>query len=66
MGTRDTALKLRGSQDELTRAALDGFSHGTQYEETYTPSSPIGDPYQMHVGGPGRPGMTEDLRWLIE
>ena len=64
--TRDTALKLRGTQDELTRAAIDGFSHGAQYQDTYTPSSPIGDPYQMHVGGPGRPGQTEDLRWLIE
>lgn len=64
--TRDTALKLRGSQDELTKAAIDGFSHGAQYQETYTPSSPIGDPYQMHVGGPNRPGTTEDLRWLLD
>lgn len=64
--TRDTALKLRGNQDELTKAALDGFAHGAQYQETYTPSSPIGDPYHFYVGGPGHPGQVEDLRWLIE
>ena len=64
--TRDTALKLRGTQDELTKAALDGFSHGAQYQEVYTPSSPIGDPYKMHIGGPNRPNETEDLRWLLD
>ena len=64
--TRDTALKLRANQDGLTRAAIDNFHHGSQYNETYTPSSPIGDPFKMYVGGPGNTAAVEDLRWLLE
>lgn len=64
--TRDTALKLRSGQDDMTRAALDAIQHNTQYQESYVPNSPIGDPYKMHIGGPGRPDDTEDLRWLLD
>ena len=64
--TRDTALKLRANQDGLTKAAIDNFHHGSQYHETYTPSSPIGDPFKMYVGGPGNTAAVEDLRWLLE
>jgi len=63
--TRDTALKLRHHNNELTRLALDNFTHKTEYEGVYTPTSPVGDPYKMPLGGPNRPNDTEDLRWLL-
>lgn len=63
---RDTALKLRLHNDDLTRRTLEHFQHKKQYDTIYQPRSPIGDPYQMHLGGPTRPNDTEDLRWLLD
>jgi len=62
---RDTALKLRKRSDSLTKAALDNFAHRTEYQDVYTPQSPVGDPYKMPVGGPNRPNDVEDIRWLL-
>jgi hypothetical protein len=57
---------LKKRSDSLTKAALSSFAHKTEYQDVYTPHSPVGDPYKMPVGGPNRPNQTEDIRWLLE
>jgi len=63
---RDTALKLRQRGIDITKMALDKFTHKTTYDTVYTPQSPLGrDPYSMPLGpGQSRPE-AEDIRWLL-
>ncbi|HUU88115.1 MAG TPA: terminase family protein [Candidatus Glassbacteria bacterium] len=64
---RDTALKLRQYGIDITKLALDNFTHKTTYDSVYTPQSPLGyDPYQIPTGpGANQTENLEDIRWLI-
>ena len=63
---RDTALKLRQRGIDITKMAMDKFSHQTSHDSVYTPSSPLGyDPYTMPTGPGQQVPEMEDIRWLI-
>jgi len=63
---RDTALKLRQQGIDITKTALDHFTHKTTYDTVYTPQAPMGhDPYQIPMGPGAIEPQVEDVRWLI-
>jgi hypothetical protein len=57
---RDTALRFKQQNLDLTRAALDSFkTTKTSYNGVYSPSK-SDNPYKFDVNG-----NNEDLRWLF-
>tara|TARA_B100000085_G_C18272419_1_gene402699 strand:- start:116 stop:637 length:522 start_codon:yes stop_codon:yes gene_type:complete len=55
---RDTALRLRTEQMQLTKNSLQNFGHSAPI---YDNKPATGNPYQMEVGG-----KTENLEWLLD
>ncbi len=55
---RDTALRLRTEQMQLTKNSLQNFGHSAPI---YDNKPTTGNPYQMEVGG-----KTENLEWLLD
>jgi len=60
MYVRDTALKNKTQNLELTKAALNNISKPSQYQGAYF-SSGTDNPYHLNTGN----NQSEDIRWLF-